>query len=207
MRLGGPAVLRAVHPHRHPFASPSTNYPLAVPTAVPPMLRLPSKTTAVWACRGLVREGSWGVVRGWVFDGSGWCRVMVSGRLPAAPTSATGAGDARMLSATAFGPGWRVGSWVDVVEHPLGLYDPRLRFVLAVEAVDRLEAALCRFQTDAEGAIGLPDQLEGWDCHAAQYGTGARRLHPQPAGVSFRTVQPGPYRRPQPLSSHGIDAF
>jgi hypothetical protein len=71
-----------------------------------------------------------------------------------------------------------VGPWVGLVEHPLGLFDPSVRFVLAVEAVDRLEATLSRFQVDAERVVGLPDQLEGWDCHAEQYDTGVLRLHP-----------------------------
>lgn len=77
------------------------------------------------------------------------------------------------------------GRWpveVDLLKHPLDLHDPSLRFVLAVEAADGLEAALCRFQTDAERAVGLRDQLQGWDCHGRQHGTRALRLHPEAFG-------------------------
>ena len=97
-----------------------------------------------------------------------------------------------MPSGLAVGPGRWAGPRVDLVEHPLGLHDPRLRLVLAVEAIDRPKAALSRLQADAEGAVGLLDQLEVWDCHGSQYGTGAPGLHPQSVGISFRTVQSAP---------------
>jgi hypothetical protein len=103
--------------------------------------------------------------------------------------STTGGRDARLPSGLAIGPGRWAGPRVDLVEHPLGLHDPGLSLVLAVEAIDRPKAALSRLQADAEGAVGLLDQLKVWDTHGGQYGTGAPGLHPQSVGISFRTVQ------------------
>jgi hypothetical protein len=45
---------------------------------------------------------------------------------------------------TVLWPGRWVGPWIELIEHPLGLHDPSLRFVLATEPADRAKPAFRR---------------------------------------------------------------
>ena len=67
--------------------------------------------------------------------------------------------------------GWKDEPRVMLLQHSHGLSAPCGSFMLADEACYGFEVTFRSRQTDAEGVVGLRDNLKEWGCHAEQYGT------------------------------------